>query len=54
MAVACKFFIFFDAGYERTGVVVAKTHADLFKYGANSRPYQFYHEPGGAKARPPI
>jgi hypothetical protein len=26
----------------------------LFKYGANSRPYQFYHEPGGAKARPPI
>ena len=31
---------------------MAKTHVDLFTYGANSRPYQIYHEPGGA--RPPI
>jgi hypothetical protein len=33
---------------------MAKTYADLYGYGANSRPYQFYHEPGGAQARPPI
>ena len=33
---------------------MAKTYADLFGYGAKSRPYQFYHKPGGAKARPLI
>ena len=52
MVVACEFFIFFDAWYERAGVAVAKTHVDLFTYGADSHLYQIYHEPD--EARPPI
>ena len=31
---------------------MAKIYADLFGYGAKSRPYQLHHESGGAKMRP--
>ena len=29
MAVACEFFIFFDAWYKLAGVAMAKTHVDM-------------------------
>ena len=50
MAVACEFFIFFDAWYELAGVAVAKTHVDMepihvhIKFTMNwvERVHQFY------------
>ena len=47
MAMICMQVIYFYLMHNmnRAGIAVAKTYADLFGYGAKSRPYQFYHKP---------